>query len=210
MSKMKIFLSITVICVAICTILELSNKQEVVEANSTSSFTLNVKDENLVPVQGIAFEVYQDNVLIDTIVSNSKGIATSKSLQAGKYQYKMSSCNNYYILDSEVKDLNLNGNDIITDFKVRKANYTFQITAVDENNNPIENINYEIYSNNQLVAKISSNNEGIALLDGLSPGGYTYKITSGPNNIILDKFIKTFSITEDNVAINLIFIKYYN
>jgi len=207
MSKRKIFIAATIISIAACTVFTLQKKNRTVEANSNYTITLNVTDEHLVSVGDIEFEIYKDNEIVDTIVSNHDGIATSRNLQPGIYQYKMTGCNNYYLLDSFVNTVELNNSDKNINFIVQKSSYKLEIKSVDQQNTPIENICFEVYdNNNNLIEQIFSDTDGIAMLDGLLPGGYSYRISTFPNGNITDNFTKTFSISNENKKIELIFI----
>ncbi len=52
------------------------------------------------PLEGVKFEIYNETgILVDTIITNEKGIAKSKELEKGIYQIKEIETNEWYLLD---------------------------------------------------------------------------------------------------------------
>lgn len=52
------------------------------------------------PLEGAKFEIYDETgILVDTLTTNTKGIAKSKELEKGKYKVKEVATNEWYLLD---------------------------------------------------------------------------------------------------------------
>src|SRR5574344_1417103 len=74
------------------------------------------------PIEGVTFEVLNDKKeVVDTIVTNAKGIAQSKDLALGKYYYREVSAPDKYIVDNKIKL-----------FTLGKASETFEATVYKE------------------------------------------------------------------------------
>lgn len=196
-----------IISIALFTVLFFFNntKADVIPNEPLSFIKLKVLDKDNIPIEGIAFDIYKDNELVSTIVSGSDGIATSQKLPLGEYTYKMGSCNNYYLLDPTVYTINLREavEDITT--IVANANYSLTIRAINKEYEPIKNMIFDIYKDDTFIGTTSSDRDGFAYIEGLTPGGYTYKIRSHSYDIISNDFI----ICDKNIEIDLAFLENY-
>ena len=85
------------------------------------------------PLEGVKFEIYnEEGNLVDTITTNSEGIAKSKKLEKGIYKVKEVETNEWYILDEnyytaeistneQIVTLNLENNPATPDEEVEKT-----------------------------------------------------------------------------------------
>lgn len=137
-------------------------------------------DSDLIALENVSFEVYQDNELVDTIITDKNGEAISKNLNVGTYTVKEVKTNQGYVLDDrkyqvEIKKdqvVQLNqGQDIIN-----QSEYGgFKLLKVNENNQIIKDISFSLYKNNLLVAKYKTNDKGLIEIDNLKLGNYVLK-----------------------------------
>lgn len=100
---------------------------------TTSDFSEFSGIEKGKPLEGVKFEIYDySGKLIDTLTTNSEGIAKSKDLEKGKYKVKEVETNKWYLLDKnyytlEIKEnkqivtLNLSNKPAIPDEEVEKT-----------------------------------------------------------------------------------------
>ena len=85
-----------------------------------------------------------------------------------------------------------------------------KIIKVDENNEPLAGVTFEIYdSNKQKIDEMTTNEEGIAESKELEKGTYYYKEVKAPEGIAIDTSFHEFTIVEDgqNVIENV--VNYY-
>lgn len=83
---------------------------ELTEQLKTTNIILNNIDNNQDPIKGTTVELYKDNTLINTSITNEDGIIKITSLPAGNYCFKETKIPSKYILNQaktcfEIKDL---------------------------------------------------------------------------------------------------------
>ncbi len=159
-------------------------------------------DFNEYPLENIKFNVYdEDDNFIETITTNSEGIAESSRLRIDKKYYVVETETlQNYILDDTVHNINFIEGltkdeiaDIQTDtiytleLKNRHKKGNLLVSKVDADNNsiPLENVTFELYAKNvdkpyqenQLIGTYKTNSEGKILIDNLWTGEYYLKET---------------------------------
>ncbi|MDD3303934.1 MAG: SpaA isopeptide-forming pilin-related protein [Clostridia bacterium] len=188
----------------------LKENDQVVVANMVNNYKKgDIKiikvDENEVPLEGITFEIYnKDKQLVDTIVTNSKGIAESKKLVIGKYYYKETKAPNNIIVDNTMYEV-----EIVKDGQVAIANMinyykkgSVEFVKIDDTGAPIAGVTFQIFdSNKKIVAEVTTNEEGKAILGDLVLGTYYYKEVSAPDNVVIDKKLYEFEIVENKQVV---------
>ena len=67
-------------------------------------------------LEGVKFEIYNENgELVDSVITDSEGIAISKDLERGKYKVKEVETNQWYLLDKSEKNVEItHNNQVIT------------------------------------------------------------------------------------------------
>lgn len=170
-------------------------------------------DENEVPLEGIKFEIYNSNKeLVDTIVTDKNGVAQSKPLVLGKYYYKEVEAPDNIVIDDKMYEFTLKENNqvVVANMVNNYKKGTLRIIKVDENEEPLEGITFEIYNEDkQLVDTIVTNKKGIAESKDLVLGTYYYKETKAPDNIIIDNEMRKVEITEDGQVVIANMVNYY-
>ncbi|MDO4282847.1 MAG: SpaA isopeptide-forming pilin-related protein, partial [Clostridia bacterium] len=167
-------------------------------------------DENNKPLEGVKFEILDVNKkLVETIVTNSEGKATSSKLAIGTYYYKEVEAPSNVILDStEYKFKITEANTVITKKVVNKLSEgKLKIIKVDENNKPLEGVTFNILDENKnVIDTIITNKDGIAESKELKMGTYYYQEISAPSGIIVDNTMYKFVISENgqNVIKNMV------
>lgn len=146
--------------------------------------------------------------------SNGKQVATGKTDAKGNLNFDKLDLGNYTLIESSVPDgyiiekasynITVKRNQTTkVEVKNTKVKGVLQITKIEKTaKTPIAGAVFEIYdANNKVVAKITSNENGIATSPELEKGSYTYKEVSVPDGYIMDTQVKNFSITEKNSVI---------
>ena len=185
------------------------------------------KDENEVKLKGVEFKVYdENNEVVDTIVTDENGEATTKRLPIDqKYRVQESKTLENYVLTEEPQTVVLQ-QDQITDlqFENEKIKGYISITKYSSDNNKYSGLakgvklagaEFEIYdSENNKVDTVVTDESGFAKSKELLKGKYTLKEVKAPlyyvvnentfeTEIINHQETVNVDITDDNVDIDV-------
>ena len=176
------------------------------------------KDNHEVKLKNVVFDVLdENNNVLEQITTNENGEAITKQYTLrdyGKIRLKEVETDEKYELSNEIKEIVLEENQIkdIT-FEnekikgkikiIKKTGEKSEITGL-EKNEPLEDIKFEIYNNDEfLLDTILTNNEGIAISKDLEKGRYKVKEVETNKWYILDENEKNVEITMNNQIIEL-------
>ena len=176
------------------------------------------KDNHEVKLKNVVFDVLdENNNVLEQITTNENGEAITKQYTLrdyGKIRLKEVETDEKYELSNEIKEIVLEENQIkdIT-FEnekikgkikiIKKTGEKSEITGL-EKNEPLEDIKFEIYNNDEfLLDTILTNNEGIAISKDLEKGMYKVKEVETNKWYILDENEKNVEITMNNQIIEL-------
>ena len=169
-------------------------------------------DEANKPVANVTFDILdgKGNV-IDTITTNAEGVATSKELPDGNYYYQEKSAPAKYRVDSEVKSFNIFNAETI---EVTVVNYEntgkLHIIKVDENDQPLEGIKFNILDEDKnVIDTIVTNRDGIARSKEISLGTYYYQEIEAPEGIVVDNTQYQFTVEYDGQNVIAKMVNYY-
>ena len=155
-------------------------------------------DNKEVKLKGVEFKVYdEDNNLVDTLITDENGEATSKRLRIDKkYIVKESKTLENYVLNETPQTVTLT-QDQITDltFKNELIKGYIRVIKVSKEDNKyngdikgtrLENAKFEVYDeNNNLVDTLVTDENGEAITKELPKGKYTLKEVDSPDYYIL-------------------------
>ncbi|MEG0074206.1 MAG: SpaA isopeptide-forming pilin-related protein, partial [Clostridia bacterium] len=117
------------------------------------------------------------------------------------------------VLDSkeypfEIKD---NNKTIVKKIVNKRIKGTIEIVKVDDSKNLLAGVTFEILdSNKKVIAKITTNEKGIASLSNLELGDYYYKEIAAPAGYIIDSKIHKFEIkNRDKIVKEVVNFKIY-
>lgn len=140
------------------------------------------KDYNEIKLKGVEFEIYNErNELVETVVTDSKGEATSRDMPVtSKYRIKETKTNQQYVLNEEIKTIEVKDMEV-TEVQIenehKKGN--LKIYKVDEDNNQIGlgNIEFELYSEElqKVIGNYVTNADGEIYIENLRTGKYKIK-----------------------------------
>ena len=109
---------------------KIKGKIQIIKKSSNDSPILNIKEG--ATLKGVEFEIFNsNNELVDTLITDELGKATSKNLEIGRYKVKEKTANKYYIL---------NRNEIIVNIEQNNELKTLEI----KNEAMVPNLNIEI------------------------------------------------------------------
>ena len=156
------------------------------------------QDNNEVKLKGVEFKVYdEDKSLVDTLITDENGEATSKRLRIDKkYTIQESKTLENYVLNETPQTITLT-QDQITDltFENELIKGYIRVTKVSKEDNKyngdkketrLENAKFEVYDeSNNLVDTLVTDENGEATTKELLKGKYTLKEFESPDYYIL-------------------------
>lgn len=190
----------------------LDTEQVDVSGNATASWEEskgNIKivksDQDKKPVQGAEFALSDSaGKQVATGKTDANGSLSFNKLDLGNYTLTESSVPDGYIIEKASYNITVKRNQTTSvEVKNTKVKGVLQITKVEKKaKTPIAGAVFEIYdANNKVVAKLTTDANGIATSPQLEKGTYTYKEVSVPDGYIMDTETRTFSITEKNSVV---------
>ncbi|MEG2712411.1 MAG: SpaA isopeptide-forming pilin-related protein, partial [Clostridia bacterium] len=194
-----------------------SNNQVVIKnvVNNRAKGQLKITkvDDLGAKLSGVKFEILDANKnVVDTIITNAEGVATSKYLPLGKYTFKEVEVPNGIVIDPSERPFDIKANNEVKAFKVinNRAMGKLKIVKVDEENKPLAGVVFEILDwNNKVVDTITTNANGEALTKALPIAPYTYREKSVPSGVILDTKEYEFALVNANkIVVKKIVNKY--
>ena len=158
-------------------------------------------DEDNTPIEGVKFNILDENKeVITTIETNEKGLAGVQNLPLGTYYYQEIEAPDNVIIDNGVYEFKLETKDQIVrkDIVNEKVKGSLKITKVDDEDNVIAGVKFNILDENKnVVDEIVTNESGIAISKELTPGTYYYKEVEVPDGYVLDSEEHKFEITNE-------------
>lgn len=168
-------------------------------------------DDNEILLEGVAFDILDEqNVVVDTIVTDENGKATSTLLPIDqKYTVVEKETLKNYVLTKDTQTIELKQNEISTlTFENEKKKGQIEIIKVDKDNNKVflEGVTFEILDENKnIVDTIVTNSEGKAISKRLPiDTKYTIRETITRNEYVLTEDTQTVELKQDEIT-SLIF-----
>ena len=175
-------------------------------------------EDNETYIPGVTFEIYNnENQVVDTITTNSSGIAISKKLPIDdEYTVKEIFSNEAYVLTEEVQTVVLEEDEIKSIiFENTKKYGQLKITKLSSKyskildlpaDTPIANTKFLVVNENGDAMGIYTTDSSGSILTGELPyGKYTVYEYEVPEHFLKDAEPQEISITEDNQIIELTF-----
>lgn len=171
-------------------------------------------DNNEIKLEGIEFKLFdEDKNLIQTLITDKKGECISKELRVDKkYILKETKTLSNYVLNDEVINITLSPDELktiaITNEKIKGKIKVVKYSSEDNkyteliSNTPLENVVFEIIdSNNQVVDKITTNKDGIAITKDLLKGTYIVREIKQADYYLLNENVFEIEIKNHNEVI---------
>ena len=138
-------------------------------------------DYNEVKIEGVEFQIIdKNNYVIETIKTNSQGVAVTSRIPIGNYRIKEVSLgtNEEYILNDEVKSIVVEEDKIKTiqfENEHKKGNLKIYKVDLDDNTIPVSDVEFEITDQDGYKYTAISDEKGIAYIEGIRTGIATIK-----------------------------------
>ena len=161
-------------------------------------------DSERTPIPGVTFQILDSNKnVIDTIITDENGKASSKELEPGTYYYKEFKAPANVVLDDQEYEFRISGTTIVEKTVVNQiAKGKIKIVKVDNTSTPIAGVKFDILdSNKNVVDTIVTDENGIAISDNLKLGTYYYKEVEAPSDVIMDTNEYTFKLSYNTQVI---------
>lgn len=138
-------------------------------------------DYNEVKLEGVEFQIIdKNNHVIETIKTNSEGVAVTSRIPIGDYKIKESSLgtNEEYILNDEIKTIVVEEDKIKTiqfENEHKKGNLKIYKVDLDDNTIPVPDVEFEITDQDGYKYTAISDEKGIAYIQDIRTGIATIK-----------------------------------
>lgn len=164
------------------------------------------KDNNEIKLEGVAFEVYdENNNKVDTLITDKNGEAVSKRLPIDmQYSLKETITGETYVLNEEIKTVTLE-QDKITNitFENEKKKGQIEVIKVDAENNEVklEGVIFEILDKDgNVVDTITTDKEGKAITKRIAiDNEYTVREKESKKEYILSEETVKVTLKEDEI-----------
>ncbi len=180
----------------------LSESVPVSWSTDTGNITLIKLDQNNTKIPNVRFELRDSsNTKVADGVTNSQGRIEFINVPTGKYSLvEASSPGSDYIVEEDPKYVTVTaGGSETVYFENFKLQAYLKIKKVDEDGNPIKNVEFKVYnSSGKVFDEIVTGSDGIAESKYLPVGTYTYKETDAPSNVKIDSEPVKFTVNKND------------
>lgn len=163
--------------------------------------------ENKQPLQNVVFALIKNNEEISRQTTNSEGKILFSNIEYGEYIVKeISPLDNYEKNDknySLIIDEN-NQNIQLTIENRRKKGSLNVFKVATHNDEPLKDVIFELYQNNQLVHSVVTNQDGIARFENLDFGKYQLKEKATLPQYFINSKIDDITIENSNKNVTIV------
>lgn len=161
------------------------------------------KDNSNIVLEGVKFKITDKDNFVYEIVTNKQGIAQVENIRVGNVKIEEIQTNKEYTLSDEnfVAEIKYNeSTEIIVENEKIKGQVEIYKTDKDDTNIKIDNVEFEILDkNNQVVDRITTNENGYAISKRLPIGKYYLKEVKTNSNYVLNDEIINININKSKV-----------
>ena len=187
--------------------LEFNGKSVILTWKNTrthGSISITKTDGNQ-PLSGAFFGLYKDAAAaekpIDIQQTDKNGKALFADLEAGPYYVKEIAAPNGYVLDTDVREFKIGGNnawDVEGEIENTLKKYSLTLVKKGDDGKLLEGVEFEI-SGNGITKKSASGKDGVVTFTGLAFGEYTITEVEAPRGYVKAAPIKV-TIDEKNTV----------
>lgn len=168
--------------------------------DSNGEFKIKKVDEKGNPLSGAKFEVINwNNQVVKNLTTDSNGMATADGLWFEDYTVKETQAPDGYEMDATPQKVKVDSKDKTLTFVNKKSKGGIKIHKVDDQDRPLEGVEFTIYGNDglEMYKKLTDANGEINLSD-LPYGQYHFKESKGLEGYEYDGDVKHVTINADN------------
>ena len=186
----------------------IENGQKITETRTNEKMKGNIlikkTNEDGEVLAGVKFKILQSDkkTEVKTVVTDDKGEAKIENLPVGKYYYQETETSDKYVLDDEIKELNLTQHRQLLEINVinKKAKGSLKVIKKSKDSNkPLANAEFTVYdSKDKEVISARTNEQGEITFNNLSVGEYYVKETKAPTGYVIDDTSYPFEIKSND------------
>ncbi len=171
-------------------------------------------DDSRVGIEGVKFNILASDkkTVIETLVTDSRGYATTKKLEKGTYYYQEVEVPDGYIKDEGIFEFKINDDNEVVKREVinKKIKGKLEITKLDDTRVGIKGVKFNILASDKktVIETLVTDKTGYATTKALAKGTYYYQEVEVPDGYIKDEEIFEFKINEDNEVVKREVINY--
>lgn len=203
MKKKLLICSIVLILIliAIFVLIIMKTKEE-----NVGAINLYIKDQYENPIAGAEAKlVNEKDKEIGTVESSVDGKVRFVNVPAGKYKIITNNVPKGYEIDETEKELEVKKlEDTDVTLKAKRVRATVIICNVDQDENPLEKVKYNIINDEgEIIQEIYTNDEGLAGVTDLPLGTYRYEQKEVPEGYELDSGVYEFKLETDEQVLRI-------
>ena len=180
-------------------------RKDIVNEKVKGTLKIIKVDEENKPIAGVKFDILDSNKnVLETITTDSNGIATSSKLLKGTYYYKETYVPGDYIIDTKEYSFNIEKHNEVIEKTVVNYQSRGSLKIIKYNNagEYIANVKFNILDvNENIVDTIVTDKNGVAISKKLPLGQYYYQEIEAPENVVMDTAKHTFVLTSNEQVI---------
>ncbi|MCC2249392.1 MAG: SpaA isopeptide-forming pilin-related protein [Bacillota bacterium] len=158
-------------------------------------------------LEGATFEIKDEKGnIVSTMTTNKQGLAITEGLTFGKYTYQEIEAPAGYVLDENIYEIAvLENGEVTAEITNDIIRGNFELNKVDEKTNePLEGATFEIKDvEGNHISTVTTNKQGLAMVEGLPFGKYTYQEVEAPEGYEIDQTVYEFAIEETGKTVNV-------
>ncbi len=183
------------------------------KVSENGSLEITKVTPNGTTLAGVEFDILdEDNNVVDHLVTDANGKATSKKLPLGTYYYKETAAPENVVIDTEAHPFVLvQNNQVVKKTIVNELKDKIKLIKVDENHEPLAGVEFDIFdSDKNKIDHIVTNEEGRAETDKYyEKGTYYIQETKAPEGIVVDNTMYEVELVEDGQNVVPELVNYY-
>lgn len=189
---------------------------EVIIKNEHKKGTLKIykvdKDNNKIPIENVKFEIMDEDGFKYYAITDKNGIAEVENIRIGKTKIIETETKKEYSLLKEILEIEIKENEttkVTIENEKKKGQIEVYKTDAEDNSIKIKGVVFEILnSNNNVVDKLITDNNGYAISKRIPIGTYYLKEVNTDEKYALNQDIKTVIIEDDEiVSLNITNVK---
>ena len=180
---------------------------KVVNHKAVGTLEITKVDDKGNKLAGVEFDILDaDKNVVDHIITDANGKASSKELVLGTYYYKETKAPDNVIMDTEEHEFVLNENNQVVAKTVTnntiEENGTIEITKYTADGKTLAGVKFEITDEKgNVVDTLTTDENGKATSKKLPLGNYFYKEVWAPENVVMDKEAHPFALVQNNQVV---------
>lgn len=177
-------------------------EKKVVNELVKGSLKIIKTDDLKAPLANVKFEILdKDKNVIQTIVTDEKGIAISEKLTIGKYYYREVEAPENVVMDTKEYEFKVTENNQVIEKEIENKRIEGKLIIYKKDKDSkkaIENVTFQVLNEaKEVIDTITTDKEGIARIGELQKGKYYFKEVEAPEEYIMNTEEFSFEIIKD-------------